>query len=112
MFKNGMFSLLITMFFLCSNISWAVSYHNKSYRTVLKLAKRGNPIAMFELGNRYNAGRTVKKNPKMAFKWYLSAAQKAHMESQRSVAWCYQNDDRPHHHYGCLELIGWFNGQS
>ena len=48
----------------------------------MKAAMQNHIRAQFYLGTCYDNGLGVKKDTKEAFKWYLEAAKKGHMESQ------------------------------
>lgn len=50
------------------------------------MALSGDPEAQFMLGQLYDLGRGVERDPVAAFQWYLSAARIGHAESQFNVA--------------------------
>ena len=51
------------------------------------MAKRGNALAQFNLGLMYDKGEGVKRNYKMAVKWYKLAASKNSALAQYSLGW-------------------------
>ena len=53
------------------------------------LAKRGNALAQFNLGLMYDKGEGVKRNYKMAVKWYKLAARQGISSAQFNLGWLY-----------------------
>lgn len=54
---------------------------NKDFQDLLSKAKSGDPEAQFELGLCYYKGRTIKRNRKVAAKWWKLAADQGHAEA-------------------------------
>jgi TPR repeat protein len=55
------------------------------------LAENGNATAQYELGVRYDFGEGVRKNHKVASKWYLLAAKQGIKEAQLEIGLMYGN---------------------
>lgn len=53
-------------------------------------AEKGNPVAAFKLGELYESGTGVAKDPLLAFNWYMRSAAKSDKHGQLKVGWCYQ----------------------
>lgn len=53
-------------------------------------AEKGNPVAAFKLGELYEHGTGVLKDPVLAFQWYMRSAAKNDRHGQLKVGWCYQ----------------------
>ena len=70
-------SLLLIMFLVCMALL-ADSFFSKD---LLKLAKKGDAIAQFDLAEAYRHGRGVKQDYKSAVKWYTKASESGHKEA-------------------------------
>ena len=53
-------------------------------------AEKGNPVAAFKLGEIYENGIGVAKDPVQAFTWYMRSASRNDKDGQLKVGWCYQ----------------------
>jgi TPR repeat protein len=53
-------------------------------------AEKGNPVAAFKLGELYEHGTGVSKDPVLAFQWYMRSAARNDRHGQLKVGWCYQ----------------------
>lgn len=53
-------------------------------------AEKGNPVAAFKLGELYEHGAGVAKDPLQAFNWYMRSAARNDKHGQLKVGWCYQ----------------------
>ena len=56
----------------------------------VKSAERGYAPAEFKLGQIYEDGLIIKKNPFLAAKWYRAAAEHGYAEAQYKLALCYE----------------------
>lgn len=56
-------------------------------------AEAGDPIAMFNLGVHYDAGKGVSRDLKEAAKWYLKSAEAGFAHAQNSIGSMYQAGD-------------------
>jgi TPR repeat protein len=63
-----------------------LEYDKLNLSTLQKKADAGDLKAQFELGSRYNYGRTLPKNTREALYWLRKAAQAGHVEAQRLLA--------------------------
>jgi len=63
--------------------------HQKAAEYLEKAAQAGIVHAQTKLGNAYEKGIGVKKDPKQAFYWYKKAAEKNDSEGQHCLAECY-----------------------
>ncbi len=53
-------------------------------------AEKGNAAAAYKLGEIYENGQGIAKDPVQAFSWYMKAAARNHKHGQLKVGWCYQ----------------------
>lgn len=53
-------------------------------------AEKGNSVAAFKLGELYEHGTGLAKDPTLAFNWYMRSAAKNDKHGQLKVGWCYQ----------------------
>ncbi|MBS0648932.1 MAG: sel1 repeat family protein [Verrucomicrobia bacterium] len=53
-------------------------------------AQKGFPAAEYQLGLVFAYASTVKKDPTLAFEWFLKAAEKGHAQAHLEVATCLQ----------------------
>jgi uncharacterized protein len=53
-------------------------------------ADKGNATAAFKLGELYEAGQGVARDPVQAFYWYMKAAAQNNKHGQLKIGWCYQ----------------------
>lgn len=65
----------------------------ESSRWFMEAAKRGNDVAQFQMGLRYETGVGVKKNAKEAAKWYMRAASKNNVAALYRLGCCYYYGD-------------------
>lgn len=65
----------------------------ESNRWFMEAAKRGNDVAQFQMGLRYETGSGVKKNAKEAAKWYMRAASKNNVVALYRLGCCYYYGD-------------------
>ena len=69
------------------------AYHKQDYKTAhrifLKLAKKGDAKAQYNLGVMYVNGRGVQQDYKEAVKWYRLAAEQRNEEAQVKLAIMY-----------------------
>lgn len=63
-----------------------VEYDKLALAEIVRKAKAGDAAAQFELGSRFNYGRSVPKNVHEALRWLRSSAQRGHVEAQRLLA--------------------------
>ena len=92
--------LMMTVLLGSSGVCWgadfqkgADAYKRGDYATALKeftpLAKEGNAVAQFNLGNKYREGQGVPQDYKTAVKWYKLAAEQGHAKSQSNLGVMY-----------------------
>jgi TPR repeat protein len=65
----------------------------ESSRWFMEAANRGNDVAQFQMGLRYETGAGVKKNAKEAAKWYMRAASKNNVVALYRLGCCYYYGD-------------------
>lgn len=65
----------------------------ESSRWFMEAAKRGNDVAQFQMGLRYETGAGVKKNAKEAANWYMRAASKNNVVALYKLGCCYYYGD-------------------
>lgn len=65
----------------------------ESSRWFMEAANRGNDVAQFQMGLRYETGAGVKKNAKEAAKWYMRAASKNNVVALYKLGCCYYYGD-------------------
>lgn len=53
-------------------------------------AEKGNAAAAYKLGEIYENGQGLAKDPVQAFSWYMKAAARNDKHGQLKVGWCYQ----------------------
>ncbi|MGI2033064.1 tetratricopeptide repeat protein [Rhizobium panacihumi] len=53
-------------------------------------AEKGNMAAAYKLGEIYENGIGVAKDPLLAFNWYMRAAARNDKHGQLKIGWCYQ----------------------
>ncbi len=75
-------------------------------RTLTPLAENGSARAQMNLGLIYLKGDGVKKDPKVAFSWYLKAAEQGIMEGQFRVGQMYQDGEGVEQNP--VEALKWF----
>ncbi len=66
------------------------SNSRSSFETILKMAKKKNPEAMYYVGLSYEIGQGVKLNYKKAFVWYQRAANAGYQRAQYNLAFLYK----------------------
>jgi hypothetical protein len=60
-----------------------------TFQVLTTEAQRGSARAQFELGEAYDSGKLVARNPVAAFKWWLKAAEQGHRTAQHNVGVAY-----------------------
>gem|GEM_PF-1461967 len=63
--------------------------YKTAYKTLLPLAKKGNPVAQRYIGAMYRRGRGLQKDYSEAAKWYRKAADQGHVGAQNDLAFMY-----------------------
>jgi uncharacterized protein len=53
-------------------------------------AEKGNATAAFKLGELYETGQGLAKDPVQAFYWYMKSAARNDKHGQLKIGWCYQ----------------------
>ncbi|WP_092995321.1 tetratricopeptide repeat protein [Rhizobium sp. NFR07] len=53
-------------------------------------ADKGNATAAFKLGELYEAGEGLARDPVQAFYWYMKSAARNNKHGQLKIGWCYQ----------------------
>ena len=71
-----------------------------------ELAESGHPQCQVNMGNYYREGEVVKRNPRVAFRWYMKAAKQGYWYGQISVADCYFKGDGVKQDY--KEAVKWY----
>ncbi len=65
----------------------------ESNRWFFEAARRGNDVAQFQIGLKYEIGRGVKKSAKEAARWYMRAASKNNVDALYNLGRCYYYGD-------------------
>ena len=71
-----------------------------------ELAESGHPQCQVNMGNYYREGDLVKRNPRVAFCWYMRAAKQGDWYGQLLVADCYFEGDGVKRDY--KEAVKWY----
>ena len=71
-----------------------------------ELAESGHPQCQVNMGNYYREGDLVKRNPRVAFCWYMRAAKQGYWYGQFLVADCYFEGDGVKQDY--KEAVKWY----
>ena len=61
---------------------------DKAFRYLTVAAESGHDLSQFLLGSMYGSGKGTEKNPDLAYKWFLAAAEQGIPEAMYNVA-CY-----------------------
>ena len=77
----------LTLFFLFTFAAAAFC----AFRDIENLAKEGDIAAQIRLGEMYYSGEGVKKNDKLAVKWFRTAADKNYAEALYKLGFMYEN---------------------
>jgi uncharacterized protein len=73
-------------------------------------AENGNVIAAFLIGHMYKSGNGLTKSDRLAFPYFLQAAQRGHSDAQIQTALYYYNgDEEAEIDQNYLEAIKWFD---
>jgi hypothetical protein len=73
-------------------------------------AENGNVIAAFLIGHMYKSGNGLTKSDRLAFPYFLQAAQRGHSDAQIQTALYYYNGDKEAEiDQNYLEAIKWFD---
>ncbi|MDX7826431.1 tetratricopeptide repeat protein [Aeromonas caviae] len=63
----------------------------ENIKKLLAKAESGDPIAQFNLGVKYRAGREVEQNDKEAIRWFSKSAKQGYASAQCNLGWMYRN---------------------
>ena len=72
-----------------SNAVEAAAWYGKFFSWAKPAAEKGNAWAQLQLGQCYEKGRGIEKNPKEAAKWYRKAAEQGCAIAQTHLSLCY-----------------------
>jgi hypothetical protein len=75
-------SLLLIVYSLWSLPLFALNLDQATLEELKKEAEQGNVVAQSLLGQKYEEGEGVKRNPRQAFEWYQKAAEQGDLDSQ------------------------------
>lgn len=70
------------------------------------LADKGDPVAQYHMGRRYELGDGVVRNVEKAHNWYLKAARQGNHMAQNNLGRIYGSGDGTIHDYGIAHM--WF----
>ncbi len=88
------------------NATEHTSFAHCPFNELLEKAVNGDDEAQFELGSRYFKGVGVKKDYKLAVKWFEKSAISCNPHAECSLAFCYYNGDGIKKNY--KEALSWF----
>ena len=72
-----------------SNVVEAAAWYGKFFSWAKPAAEKGNAWAQLQLGQCYESGSGIEKDPKEAVKWYRKAAEQGCAIAQSHLALCY-----------------------
>ena len=61
--------------------------NSEAMKWLLKAAEQGDTNAMYHIGDMYESGSGVKKDPSIAIQWFLKAAEQGDADSQSRGGW-------------------------
>ncbi|MBQ6770356.1 MAG: sel1 repeat family protein, partial [Bacteroidales bacterium] len=64
--------------------------HREAVKWYEKLAKRGEEVAMYRLGECFRDDSSGKRSRRKSFLWYKRAAERGHKEAMAELGFCYQ----------------------
>lgn len=91
----------------CYDVGWGIEPDGqKAFKLRRKLAEMGHADQQINMGNYYREGNLVKRNPRVAFCWYMRAAKQGDWYGRLLVADCYFNGDGVKQDY--KEAVKWY----
>ena len=91
----------------CYDVGWGIEPDGqKAFKLRRKLADMGHTDQQINMGNYYREGDLVKRNPRVAFCWYMRAAKQGDWYGRLLVADCYFKGNGVKQDY--KEAIKWY----
>ena len=91
----------------CYDFGWGIEPDGqKAFKLRRKLADMGHTDQQINMGNYYREGDLVKRNPRVAFCWYMRAAKQGDWYGQLLVADCFFEGDGVKQDY--VEAVKWY----
>ncbi len=91
----------------CYDFGWGIEPDGqKAFKLRRKLADMGHTDQQINMGNYYREGDLVKRNPRVAFCWYMRAAKQGDWYGRLLVADCYFNGDGVKQDY--KQAVKWY----
>ena len=91
----------------CYDVGWGIEPDGqKAFKLRRKLAEMGHADQQINMGNYYREGNLVKRNPRVAFCWYMRAAKQGDWYGRLLVADCYFNGDGVKRDF--VEAVKWY----
>lgn len=91
----------------CYDFGWGIEPdRHKAFTLRRKLAEMGHTDQQINMGNYYREGDLVKRNPRVAFCWYMRAAKQGDWYGRLLVADCYFNGDGVKQDY--KQAVKWY----
>ena len=91
----------------CYDFGWGIEPDGqKAFKLRRKLADMGHTDQQINMGNYYREGDLVKRNPRVAFCWYMRAAKQGDWYGQLLVADCFFKGDGVKQDY--VEAVKWY----
>lgn len=91
----------------CYDVGWGIEPDGqKAFTLRRKLAEMGHADQQINMGNYYREGDLVKRNPRVAFCWYMRAAKQGDWYGRLLVADCYFNGDGVKQDY--KQAVKWY----
>ena len=88
------------------NATEYTSFAHCPFNELLEKAVNGDDEAQFEVGSRYFRGVGIKKDYKLAVKWFEKSANSCNPDAECSIAFCYYNGNGIKKNY--KEALSWF----
>lgn len=88
------------------NATEYTSFAHCPFNELLEKAVNGDDEAQFEVGSRYFRGVGIKKDYKLAVKWFEKSANSCNPDAECSIAFCYYNGKGIKKNY--KEALSWF----
>ena len=88
------------------NATEHTSFAHCPFNELLEKAVNGDDEAQFEVGSRYFRGVGIKKDYKLAVKWFEKSANSCNPDAECSIAFCYYNGKGIKKNY--KEALSWF----
>lgn len=88
------------------NATEYTSFAHCPFNELLEKAVNGDDEAQFEVGSRYFRGVGIKKDYKLALKWFEKSANSCNPDAECSIAFCYYNGKGIKKNY--KEALSWF----